>query len=186
MRGEEATRGRLRRRRGQSGTANENEADEDVGDGGDEIREDQDADDDKNGSEEAYEDVRNDGVEGMKTKMTTTMKTGVRRQMKVSEIMALREWKTNRSTTRKWGDDVVHEDVGSDVDEGSEDRDADGDKHGGRDDVVDAHENEHVEQDLPNEIPVVDVGLSNFGDAKVVVHEKANDMVVIHLATMSP
>jgi len=51
---------------------------------------------------------------------------------------------------------------------------------------VDAHENEHVGQDLPNESPVVDVGLSNDKDAKVVVHEKGNMVIVPHLATMIP
>jgi hypothetical protein len=72
------------------------------------------------------------------------------------------------------GEDVVHEVVGSDVDEGREDRDADDDKNEGRDDVVDAHENEHVGRDLPNKSPVVDVGLSNVRNAKVVVHDKGN------------
>ena len=40
--------------------------------------------------------------------------------------------------------------------------------------MVDVHANEHVGQDLPNESLVVDVGLSNVGDAKVVVHDNGN------------
>jgi hypothetical protein len=69
---------------------------------------------------------------------------------------------------------LVDEVVGNNGDEKREDLDADGDENGGRDDVVDegvdAHESEHVGQDLPN-----DVGLSNVSRvANVVVHEKSN------------
>ena len=156
-------------------TGNEYEADEDIGNDDDERREDQDADDDENGGEEADEAVRNGGVDGMEDQDADDDENGGKeanedvRNYGV-EVMEDQDADDNENE----GEGVVHEVVGSDGDKGRGDRDADDNKIGGRDDVVDAHENDHVGQDLPNESPVVDVGLSNAGNAKVVVHEKDN------------